>query len=106
MDGASITETFRSFVSALSGAHPDLAYIHAVEARGGVNVTPDTPEGEGEELDFIYDLWTPRTFLVAGGFKAETAIAVAEKRKNTVVVMGRYFISNVRTFPEDSEGGS
>lgn len=95
MDLAAIKETFTSFVSALSSAHPELAYIHAVESRIAGNTTIPTPENE--ELDFIYNLWTPRTFLVAGGFTAESGIAEAEKRKNSVVVYGRYFISNVRT---------
>ena len=104
MDLASTKETFSSFVSALSAAHPDLAYIHAVESRIAGNTTIPTPEGE--ELDFLYDLWTPRTFLVAGGFTAESAITEAKRRKNTVVVMGRYFISNVRTLPGDSKSGT
>jgi NADPH2 dehydrogenase len=41
-----------------------------------------------------YDIWTPRPFLVAGGIKQQDAVSIAEKYKNSVVVFGRYFISN------------
>ena len=97
MDAASIVETFTYFVNALKTAHPNLAYIHVVESRIAGNTTIEAPEGE--EVDFLYKIWTPRAFLVAGGFDTPTAFAEAEKRVNTVVVFGRHFISNVRSLP-------
>lgn len=95
MDAADIVETFSYFVNALKAAHPDLAYIHVVESRIAGNTTIEAPAGE--EVDFLYKIWTPRAFLVAGGFDTASAFAEAEKRENTVVVFGRHFISNVRS---------
>jgi len=45
-------------------------------------------------LSSQYDIWAPRPFLVAGGFKRDTAVETAEHFKNSVIVFGRYFISN------------
>ena len=39
---------------------------------------------------------------VTGGFVADTAYAAAERRQNTLVAFGRYFISNVRFIPSSS----
>ena len=94
MEAASIAETFAYFVTALKTAHPNLAYIHVVESRVVGHDTVDAPEGE--KVDFLYKIWTPSAFLVAGGYDTPTAFAEAEKRVNTVVVFGRHFVSNVR----------
>ncbi|GAA5945843.1 hypothetical protein JCM1841_001483, partial [Sporobolomyces salmonicolor] len=40
------------------------------------------------------ELWAPRPFFHAGGFKADTAAATADQNENAVIVFGRYFISN------------
>ncbi|GAA5871333.1 hypothetical protein JCM3774_000913 [Rhodotorula dairenensis] len=87
-----IKETFSYFVEQLRQRHPELAYIHAVESRIAGNTTVDVDEAEN--LDFLHDMWAPRPFLIAGGFDAETAPVAADKFSNTVVVIGRYFISN------------
>lgn len=96
MDPADIIETFTYFVNALKAAHPTLAYIHIIEARidSGETIVPPV----GEDLEFLYKIWTPRTFLIAGGFDTASGLAEAEKRENTVVVFGRHFVSNVRVF--------
>jgi len=52
------------------------------------------PSEKQETLDFLHSIWSPRPFLVAGGFKRETAVQAAEQYENSVVVFGRYFISN------------
>jgi NADPH2 dehydrogenase len=87
-----IKSTYTYYVNAMRTAHTDMAYIHVVESRIAGNT--DITKPVGEDLDFIYDLWTPRTFLVAGGFNAENGPVEAETRKNSVVVYGRWFISN------------
>ncbi|GAA5978845.1 hypothetical protein JCM5350_004842 [Sporobolomyces pararoseus] len=87
-----IHDTFSYFVTQIKERHPDFAYIHAVESRIGGNT--DVPADEKETLDFLYDIWSPRPFLVAGGFKQDTARSTAEKYKNSVIVFGRLFISN------------
>ncbi|GAA5911825.1 alkene reductase [Sporobolomyces salmoneus] len=97
-----IHETFTYFVNQIKDRHPDFAYIHAVESRIGGN--DDVPADEKETLDFLYDIWTPRPFLVAGGFKQDNAVAEAEKFKNSVIVFGRYFISNPDLVQRVKEG--
>ncbi|GAA6010318.1 hypothetical protein JCM11491_006265 [Sporobolomyces phaffii] len=97
-----IHETFSYFATQIRDRHPDFAYIHAVESRIGGN--QDVPADEAENLDFLYDIWTPRPFLVAGGFKQENAVATAEKYNNSVVVFGRYFISNPDLVARVKEG--
>ncbi|GAA5832883.1 hypothetical protein JCM5353_003740 [Sporobolomyces roseus] len=85
-------KTFSHFVTEIRDRHSDLAYLHATMSRVGGNL--DLPADERETLDFLYDIWTPRPFLVAGGFKRDTAVETAEHFKNSVIVFGRYFISN------------
>ncbi|BGP56253.1 hypothetical protein JCM8202v2_003867 [Rhodotorula sphaerocarpa] len=87
-----IKETFSYFVKELRDRHPEMAYIHCVESRIAGNTTVDADQAE--TLDFLHDIWAPRPFLIAGGFDAESAPKAADKYENTVVVVGRYFISN------------
>ncbi|POY70078.1 hypothetical protein BMF94_6914 [Rhodotorula taiwanensis] len=87
-----IKETFSYFVKELRDRHPEMGYVHAVESRIAGNTTVDTDQAE--TLDFMHDIWAPRPFFIAGGFDAETAPVAADKYSNTVVVFGRYFISN------------
>lgn len=93
-----IKSTFSHYVSELKAAHPEMAYIHVVESRIAGNTTIDAPAEE--EIEFLYKLWSPskggRVFLVAGGFDTASGIKEADDRADTVVVFGRYFISNVR----------
>ncbi|GAA6058906.1 hypothetical protein JCM10212_002858 [Sporobolomyces blumeae] len=85
-----IRETFGYYVKELTKR--DLAYLHLTESR--IGGSGDVPADQEETLDFLYDIWTPRPLLVAGGFERETAVESAEKFDNSVVVFGRYFISN------------
>lgn len=51
---------------------------------------------------FVRPLARMRSVLInagVGGFVADTAYAAAERRQNTLVAFGRYFISNVRLDP-------
>ncbi|GAA5881411.1 hypothetical protein JCM1840_007560 [Sporobolomyces johnsonii] len=92
MELPAIRETFTYFVEQIKSRHPDFAYIHAVESRIGGNM--DIEFDAAETLDFLQEIWAPRPFLHAGGFKADTAVATADKDANAVIVFGRYFISN------------
>lgn len=83
---------FSYFVSQVAKHYPQLAYLHAIEPRGSVNVK--NYEGD-ETLDFINDLWPKKSpFFRAGGFDAEQAIEAGQTDDRTVIVMGRLFISN------------
>lgn len=83
---------FSYFISQIAELYPQLAYLHAIEPRGSVNVK----EYEGNEtLNFVNDLWPKnRPFFRAGGFDAEQAIEAGQIDDRTVIVMGRLFISN------------
>ncbi|KAI5475271.1 NADPH2 dehydrogenase [Pseudohyphozyma bogoriensis] len=76
MAPADIEETFGYYVSEIKKRFPHLAYLHAVEGR--VHGIADATEEVAESLDFI----------------VAKAVAIAEKRQNTVTVFGRYFIAN------------
>ncbi len=89
-----ILATFAHLVTALRDAHPALAYLHLIEPRA--NNSDDVQPGEGEGLEFLTTLWAPRALLVAGGQEPtrEGAERSARKYGNSVVVYGRYFLSN------------
>ncbi|KIY65229.1 FMN-linked oxidoreductase [Cylindrobasidium torrendii FP15055 ss-10] len=83
--------TYAYLVTELKTRLPNLAYLHAVEARvdqGGV----DQEVPEDRTLDFVRDAWAPKTLVVAGGYKRENGIEAAEK--GSLVAYGRWFISN------------
>jgi NADPH2 dehydrogenase len=87
---------FTHFVSSIKTAHPNLAYLHAVEPLIGTNVT----EGSylfGESNDFLRHIWGSKPFISAGGYTRESAIARADKHSEELVAFGRQFISNVRS---------
>ncbi|SGY13539.1 BQ5605_C010g05887 [Microbotryum silenes-dioicae] len=78
-----IIDTYTYYVKQIKERQPELAFVHAVESRIAGNVTEDADERE--TLDFLYDIWTPSPFLVAGGFKREDAEPVTAARKNTAI---------------------
>lgn len=92
MPAADLVETFSYLTKTLKASHPTLAYLHCVEARiaGNADIVPPADE----TLEFIYNIWTPNVFLIAGGFDSLNGREEAEKKVNTVVVYGRHFISN------------
>ena len=77
---------FSHFANKLLVAHPDLAYLHAIES--------EEPSVE-ESNDFLREIWGTKPYLAAGGFTRDTAIETVEQ-KGGLVVFGRHFISNVR----------
>jgi NADPH2 dehydrogenase len=80
---------FTHFVRALTTAHPDLAYLHAIEPRifdGVIN---------GDESNgFLRSLWAPRPFISSGGYTRALALEAAEETGD-LISFGRDFISNV-----------
>ncbi|ODQ52355.1 NADH:flavin oxidoreductase/NADH oxidase [Saitoella complicata NRRL Y-17804] len=93
--------TFSYLVTELGNRFPELAYLHVVESRIAGNA--DQEENPLEKSDFLKDLWQDKVFFTAGGYRTESAKEAAE-HENTVVVMGRYFISNpdlVKRMKED-----
>jgi NADPH2 dehydrogenase len=48
-----------------------------------------------ESNDFARKIWGNRPFFIAGGFKLDTALEIAEKHENEAVAFGRLFIANV-----------
>lgn len=110
-----IRETYSYYAAELKKR--DLAYLHVVESRIAGNVTVDADESE--TLDFLvrpgcvsclhrrlnaglnsidlvqHDIWSPKPFFVAGGFKEDSAAQEVARGENVAVVFGRYFISNV-----------
>jgi hypothetical protein len=89
-----IESTFGHFTREIKTRHPDFAYLHLVESRAAGVEDKDAPETES--LDFLAREWAPKPLLVAGGHKLD-AETPAKKYENSVVVYGRYFISNVGT---------
>ncbi|KAH7881858.1 hypothetical protein F5I97DRAFT_470854 [Phlebopus sp. FC_14] len=90
--------TFSYLVRALRDAHPNMAYLHVVEARlsGTVDVIP----AEHENNDFLREIWhegedgsKKRIFISAGGYARETALSAAEE-KGDLIAFGRSFVSN------------
>ncbi|QRW02781.1 NADH:flavin oxidoreductase/NADH oxidase [Ceratobasidium sp. AG-Ba] len=89
--------TYSHIISGLAKGHPELAYIHMIEP--GIESSATVPvdiqaDGKMPSNDFAYELWSPRPYLTAGGYTAESAKEAAEKRDNVAVVMGRPFIAN------------
>ncbi len=87
-----IEATFGHFAREIKARHPDFAYLHLVESRAAGVEDKDAPDTES--LDFLAREWSPKPLLVAGGHKLD-ADTPARKYDNSVVVYGRYFISNV-----------
>jgi NADPH2 dehydrogenase len=80
---------FTHFVRNLAAAHPDLAYIHAVES--------EAPAGTAESNDFMRKIWAPRPFITCQGYTRETAIARADATGD-LVAFGKAYIANVRRY--------
>lgn len=84
--------TFSYMIETIRDRYPDFGYIHLVEPRiyGAVDI--EIKQGQTNEV--FRKLWGSKVYLTAGGYKKEDALKAAET-DNTLVVFGRYFISNV-----------
>jgi NADPH2 dehydrogenase len=87
---------FTHFVSTLVQEHPDLAYIHVIEPRVAGDKDSNTLDQKPHESnDFLRQLWAPRLYISAGGYRREDAMRRADERDNELVAFGRIFIANV-----------
>ncbi|KII83265.1 hypothetical protein PLICRDRAFT_180531 [Plicaturopsis crispa FD-325 SS-3] len=84
--------TFGYFVEQLRDRHPDLAYLHVLDARIDDRPNPPPEETVGRSNQFIRDIWAPRPLISAGGYTRELAIEAGEK--GDLVAFGRLFIAN------------
>ncbi|CCL99891.1 uncharacterized protein FIBRA_01916 [Fibroporia radiculosa] len=80
--------TFAYLVSRLASTHTDLAYIHVIEPR----IEEHEPE-PGESNDFLREIWAPRAYISAGGYKRQLAFMDAEKTGD-LIAFGRLFLAN------------
>lgn len=100
-DNADIKAQFGDFVTRLRDAHPNLAYLHLVEPRlRGMELVDALPDDE--DNDFLREIWAPRPFISAGGYKRDNGMAVAEE-KGDLIAYGRGFISNVCFYFDTTE---
>lgn len=76
---------FSHFVRALKQEFPDLAYIHIIESSGN----------NTRENDFLREIWRPKPYISAGGYKRDGAMSRTAEKENELVAFGRNFISNV-----------
>ncbi|KAK9447712.1 uncharacterized protein V1518DRAFT_438704 [Limtongia smithiae] len=83
--------TFLYFVEQLQERFPGLAYVHMVEPRAGGN--NDQIPNEGDSTEPFRKLWKG-VWISAGGYTPENAKEYAATHENTVVAIGRNFISN------------
>ena len=84
--------TFSYMIETIRDRYPDFGYIHVVEPRIYAAVDIEVKQGQTNEV--FRKLWGSKVYLTAGGYKKEDALKAAET-DNTLVVFGRYFISNV-----------
>lgn len=84
---------FAHFVRALKQEFPDLAYIHVIESS--VNDDQNNNAGAHTANDFIREIWWPRPYISAGGYKRDGAIRRTDARENELVAFGRNFLANV-----------
>jgi NADPH2 dehydrogenase len=83
--------TIPQFSYLIKNLPKDLAYLHMTESR--VQGIFDKKDDEAEKLNFALDLWKG-PFVVAGGFRPELAIQVAEQDDRTMIAFGRLWIRN------------
>jgi 2,4-dienoyl-CoA reductase-like NADH-dependent reductase (Old Yellow Enzyme family) len=85
---------FSHVVSRIRDLHPNLSYIHVVEARIEGSFERDAAAAAGQSNEFIRKIWDSRPLVFAGGYAREDAIDAADN-KNVLVAFGRHFIANV-----------
>lgn len=89
--------TFSHLFETLLTAHPNLAYIHVVEARVSGGTTRDEVPAD-ESNDFIRDIVREKgkgtKLISAGGYTRESGIETADG-KGDLIAYGRPFLANV-----------
>lgn len=92
--GMKMADPYSQFSALVKGLKSlNLAYLHVVESR----IAGDEAGHGTEKIDFLLDVWGDDTpFLIAGGWKPDTAQAVMDgeyRDRNVAIVFGRYFLS-------------
>ncbi|KAA1472905.1 putative NADPH2 dehydrogenase chain OYE2 [Dentipellis sp. KUC8613] len=84
------------FVEQLRDRFPDLAYIHSVEPRSDplTDAFLELDETVGTGNDFLREIWSPRPFVIAGGYTPETAKCDVDKYENDIIAFGRHYLAN------------
>jgi len=83
--------TFAYFVSQAKERFPNLAYLHAIEAR--VSGIDDRDSKDAESNDFLREIWGEKVFIAAGGYTPQRA-AETVSSKGGLVAFGRHYIAN------------
>ncbi|ORY86242.1 hypothetical protein BCR37DRAFT_376799 [Protomyces lactucae-debilis] len=83
--------TIPQFTHLIQNLPKDLAYLHMTESR--VQGIFDKADDDAEKLNFALDLWKGPV-VIAGGFRPESAIQVAEQDDRTMIAFGRLWIRN------------
>lgn len=93
MKDDSVVETWSYLTSQLQKNHPDLAYLHFIEARADLRDEITAPSTV-DTLEPYRQIWKG-PFIAASGFSTSTehAIDLAEKTGN-LIAFGRAFIAN------------
>jgi len=94
--------TFTTFVERIHAAHPNLAYIHAIEPRfhgpkeprinGPADANP-TPQDNTQSNETLRKVAGDIPYVTAGGFDLASATSAVEKYGG-LVAFGRHFIAN------------
>jgi NADPH2 dehydrogenase len=83
--------TFEALIKRIDAKHPDLGYIHIVEAdKYGENAVAP---GVVRSNDFVDAIRLPRPVIHSGGFERESALKAAEK-DGVIVAFARHFLAN------------
>lgn len=92
MQDDTVVETWSYLTSEIQKKHPNLSYLHFIEARGQVN--NDGTTNIVDSLEPYRQIWKG-PFISAGGFSnsIEHAIEIAERTGN-LIAFGRTFIAN------------
>ena len=83
---------FSFFVEQLKTRHPNLAYLHLVEARENSVMDEEAQQSN----DYLRKIWAPRPLVSCGAYSRKLALEVAET-KGDIIAVGRPFVSNVRS---------
>ncbi|KAI9459881.1 NADH:flavin oxidoreductase/NADH oxidase [Lactarius psammicola] len=84
--------TFTTFIERIRDEHPNLAYIHVVEASVNGN-TIVSPTDETQSNEFLRKIWGNRPYIAAGGMDRARAIDTVSKYGG-LVAFGRHFLAN------------
>ncbi|KAF8259513.1 putative NADPH2 dehydrogenase chain OYE2 [Lactarius quietus] len=86
--------TFTALIERVRDAHPNFAFIHAVEPRvDGIIDSDLSDENRTQSNEVLRKAWDDRPYIAAGGMDGATASKMVEKYGG-LVAFGRHFIAN------------